>query len=202
MKNFMLITFLLISSSIYASDVTGIKVVRNGGQVFITWKGDVSKEYTVYRTTYKITATTGWPATGFGKSPAYSTKNVRFSELVTDGTRYFRVPSGNSGATVLLDPAAGYGGLFVLACTNSSGIKYFYGVKMTGSADLPVSGENVTASGTKDAIATPKPILQESLNLDQVPGNDMDVYVHFATAIVPASAKKNDECRILRFHWI
>ncbi|MBK6483721.1 MAG: T9SS type A sorting domain-containing protein [Chitinophagaceae bacterium] len=190
MKNLIIVAFLLMVSCLYASDVTGIKVVRNGGQVFITWKGDMSKEYTIYRTTYKITAVTGWPTTGFGKSPAFSTKNVRFSELVTDGVRYFRVPSGSSGATVLLDPAAGYGGLFVLACTSSSGIKYFYGVKMTGSADIPIPGENVTSVGTKDAIATPKPIFQESMNLDQVSGNDMDIYVHFATAIVPATAKK------------
>lgn len=183
-----MIGFALIFNAAYGLDVTAIKVARTNGQVFITWKGDVSKNYLVYRTTYKITAATGWPAEAFGNAPAYSTKNVRLTEILSGTTRYFKVPSDNSGNFQVLDPSAGYGGLYVLACTNS-GVKYFYGVNMAGSSDSPAPGENTTSAGTKDNLATPKPILQENLNLDNIAGNDMDVYVHFATSVVPTGQR-------------
>jgi hypothetical protein len=82
MKKLLTLSFLFLVSHAFSLDVTGINVVRCNGQIFITWKGDVSKEYLVYRTTYKITSLTGWPATSFGKAKAHSSENVRLTELL------------------------------------------------------------------------------------------------------------------------
>ncbi|MBA2422727.1 MAG: T9SS type A sorting domain-containing protein [Chitinophagales bacterium] len=190
MKYFLFSLLLISANCAFSLDVTNVKVSRSNGQIFITWHGNTAKEYLIYRTTYKITDATGWPASKFGKSPPYSTKNVRLSDIVTDGPHYFKVPVDNQGSTVVLNPSAGYGGLFVLTCTDNSTTKYFYGVKMVGSSDAPTPGQNTTISGAKDVISTPKPIYQQSRDLDGLSGNDIDVYVHFATALVPSSSKK------------
>ncbi len=171
MKYFLLSLFLiLINNYAFGLDVTNVKVTRSNGQIFITWQGNTAKEYLIYRTTYKITAVTGWPNTNFGKSPSYSTKNIRLSDIVTDGDHYFRVPINNKGATAVLNPPAGYGGLFVLTCTDNSTTKYFYGVKMVGSSDVPTPGQNTTSASTKDIVSTPKPIYQESRDVDGISG--------------------------------
>jgi hypothetical protein len=146
-----------------AAVVTELTATYRNGQVFLTWNtnGLTNKTFKVYRNQDKIAGVNKLNSSIYlGYVKDNSSKNIRKSNL-KGSAHYFKIEENG-------DPLSSLTGLYVVTCSDYK--KWFYAVtvvdNVTGEEDKTITvGGNSLSAAVKESKASPKPVLQNTLEL-------------------------------------
>ncbi|MBK9099547.1 MAG: T9SS type A sorting domain-containing protein [bacterium] len=178
-KSYLMIAGLfLLQLNVFAqTTVTNLNAFYRDGQVFVTWDNltVTGVRYNLYKSPDPIHY--GFQlasAQNLGLVRDNSARNLRLTNILLTGTRYFKIDSAGT-------PLPNTKGLFVATSTEEGSFYYTVTTSVGGIEDTTIIySENSLSVPVAETVAIPRPVWQETAS---VTGRVFEIYVQFVSKV-------------------